>query len=123
MKRLWLCVAILAFILSAAFGWAIYLHKSCEKLGSLIDTAQELAEKRSPNTEDAITELCDYWEGFVAAAAFFETSDSLAGMSEAAAKLSYLYAKDNDEFFSECEVVRCGADRIYRSNVPFLPNK
>lgn len=123
MKRLWLCCAILTVILAAAFGWAIYLHKSCEKLGRLIDTAQQLAEKRSPDTEDAIAELCDYWKSFAGAAAFFETSDTLSGISEAAAKLSYLYAKDNDEFFSECEVVRCGADRIYRSNVPFLPNK
>lgn len=123
MKRLWLCSAILVVILSAAGGWAIYLHKSCERLSFLIDRAQSLAEERSPATEDAIAELCDYWEDFAAAAAMFESSESLSGISETAAKLEYLYKKDNDEFFSECEVVRCGADRIYRGNVPFLPNK
>lgn len=123
MKRLWLCIAILSVLLLSSFGWAIYLHSSCEKLSRLIDKAQELAEQRSDDTEKAIDELCDYWESFAGAAAFFESSDSLGGISDAAAKLSYLYKKDNDEFFSECEVVRCGADRIYRGNVPFLPNK
>lgn len=82
-----------------------------------------LAEERSPEAPHAIDELCGYWESFASAAALFESSDSIAGISDAAAKLRYLYEKDNDEFYSECEVIRCGADRIYRSNVPFLPNK
>lgn len=123
MKRLHLCIAILASILLLAFGWSAFLNKSCERLSALIDTAQSLAERRSPDTPQAIDELCSYCAYFTAAAAFFESAESLSGMSEAAAKLKYLYQKDNDEFFSECEVVRFGADRIYRGNMPFLPNR
>lgn len=123
MKRLHLCIAILAAILLCAVGWSAFLNNSCKRLNALIDTAQSLAEERSPDTPRAIDELCDYCADFTATAAFFENAESLSGMSEAAAKLKYLYKKDNDEFFSECEVVRCEADRIYRGNVPFLPNK
>ncbi len=123
MKRLWVCCAILAFMLVMASGWVHYLKKSSERLSNMIDEAEQLAEQRSPEAAEAIDELCSYWESFASAAAFFESSSTLLSISVSAAQREYIYAKENDEFFSECEVIRNGADRIFRSNLPFLPNR
>ncbi len=123
MKRVWLCCGILVAIFLFGIGWSAYLKSFSSEINELIDKAQQLAETRDPKTEEVIEELSGYWSDMASLAAYFESAQSLSGIGDAAAKIAYLYEKDNDEFFSECEVIRGGVDRIYRSNVPLLPNR
>ncbi len=123
MKRVWLCCGILAVIFIFGVGWSVFLGACSRHMNELIDKAQSLAETRSPDTEKAIEELCSYWESMASTAAFFESAETVSGIGDAVARIEYLYRKDNDEFFSECEVIRGGVDRIYRSNMPLLPNR
>ena len=122
MKRIIFCICILLTIISVSAGWSVYLYNGNQKLFSLIDNAQALAETKDECADEAISELCAYWERFSSVAALFETSDRLDNISDSCAKLKPLYEKDNEEFFSECEVMRFAAERIFRNDIPFLPN-
>lgn len=123
MKRVVFCVAILLGIVIVSTAWIISLCHKNEKLSELIDNAVSVSKSGDrEKTLTAIDELCEYWESFYNVASVFERSTPLDNVSDSVAKLESLYENSSEEFYSECEMIRCAADRIFRSNVPFLPD-
>lgn len=120
MKRVWLCIGILGAIICLSAGWLACLYDRTKEMSRLIDNCVTLAENDSEDTREAISELCDYWESFYGIASLFENSLALNSISDSVSKLMPLYEKDNDELFSECEMIKVACDRIFRSNMPFV---
>lgn len=123
LKRVWACCAIIVSILITSACWLMTLYRKNERLSELIDTAIESARSGDEDIAmQAIDSLCEYWEGFYTTASVFERSIPLDSVSDSVAKLKSLYENGSEEFYSECEMIRCAADRIFKSNLPFVPD-
>ncbi len=123
MKRVWICSLIIALILIISSAWLVVLCNKNERLSQLIDEAVESVRSGDSDTATrAIDDLCKYWESFYATASVFERSTPLDNVSDSVAKLKSLYENGSEEFYSECETIRCAADRIFKSNLPFVPD-
>lgn len=123
MKRVLLCSGIIAAILITSAVWLFVLYSHNQRLSELIDEAVYLsAGEDREKAENAIDDLCEYWEDFYNTACIFERSAPLDSVSDSVAKLKSLYENGSEEFYSECEVIRCAADRIFKSNLPFVPD-
>lgn len=120
MKRLIFCIAVLATILLTS-AWSLFsLKKSTDKLCSLAQQTENAMNEKSPDTEEKLNQLLDYWDSYRKKTAYFVKSTELDDISKTTAKLSALLKNNPDEFLSELRGVCDGAKKIYEKQYPYL---
>ena len=118
MKRLAVCIAIIAAIIAAGIFSVDAVSEKNKKLYGRIDSVLE-AYGAGGETAEAISELEDYFHGdYAPRLACIVDDDSLFEMSVSVNKLRAMYESGCDEFTAECEAIRAGAEKILKSEAP-----
>jgi hypothetical protein len=120
MKRIIVCVCVIAAILALSAGSLFMLKSANEKLYRYIDNCTESYFLDSNDLEERLAELENYWGEYYVKVFFLTRSSSLDDISCSVSRLRYLLEEDSDEFASELNSVRFRAYLIYESQIPYL---
>lgn len=119
MKRLKICVWLMAGIILLSSVSLVVTKKSNDRLFSLIDEVNQSYES-GENVQEAIGELEEYWVKYYIRISYIAKTDHLNEISSSVGRLRFLYENDSDEFSSELETIKVRVKIIYSSQVPRL---
>ncbi len=118
MKRLAVCIAIIAAIVAAGVFSIGLVSSKNERLYGMVRGVIETYEAGG-DVSGRINELTDFFkEDYAPKLACVVNDGMLAEMAASASKLEAMYQSGCDEFTAECEALLTGADRILRSELP-----
>ncbi len=118
MKRLVLCIVIIAAIVAAGVWSCEEVLIKNRKLYGFIREVEADFSQGMP-AEESISALENYFEeDYRPALAVFINDEKLYEMSEAVSRLRPMYESGCDEFSAECAALEARADSIYRGELP-----
>lgn len=120
MKRMTLCITILIVIIVSAVGSLYFMNRSNREVFERIDEIVELYNAESPEVEEKIHQLDQYWDEYYVRFSYVTQSSALDDISYSVAKLKALYEEGSDEFVSECESIKYWVKRIYDRQFPYF---
>lgn len=118
MRRVGLCIAIIAGIITISVISLFILSKNNKEVFAKINEITRLYDEDSDEVPQKIEELEDYWEKYYIRISFVAQSSTLDDISYSVAKLGSLYDQESDEFISECESIKYWVGRVYDSQFP-----
>jgi hypothetical protein len=120
LKRITLCIAILAVIVAVSAGSLFMLGRVSDGLYRRIDSCLESYYSDSNDIGEQIEALEDYWGEYYVKASFLTRSAVLDDISCSVARLEPLLDVQGEEFVSELNSIRYRAYLVYESQVPHL---
>ena len=119
MKRLIICLTIIAAIIAAGICTIGTVAQKNERLYGKIDSV--LASYGESGAEAEIAELKKFFEREYAPGLSLVVNDAgLGEMMNSISKLGPMLESGCDEFLAECEAIRSEAERIYLAELPGL---
>ncbi len=121
MKRLILCIAILAVIITGSVLSLLLINNKNQQLIETLDAITVYAEDRKTDQAlEKIEEFSRLWKKYYVCVSFLVESSCLEDISSSCAKLKALLLKDSEELYSECETIKYGINLIYNNEFPYL---
>ncbi len=123
MKRGIICIVILGVMLALSVTELFYLRSEVEKITADVNAIIALSQSdRSDSVNAAIDKLRGRWQSLYRHCAFFIQTQKLEETNLAISRLEVMYENENDEFFSELEVIKASLEKIYINELPRVEN-
>ena len=121
MKRVFLCV----FILAVMIGSSIYLLNKIEEKGSqitkTIDNAISLFEAGDFNkSAEKINQATQQWSDYYVLLSLVMPNENIQQITQSVSKLTALLKDCKEEFIAECESVKYAINLLYENEYPSL---
>ncbi|MFT3951843.1 MAG: DUF4363 family protein [Oscillospiraceae bacterium] len=121
MKRLVLCVCILAVILAQSICGVVLLRHCNTEVQCAVE--QAVSDARSGDREQtlcALDEVSTEWRQYYKRVNFLIQTSKLEQIAISVSRLHALYEADCAEFYAECDVVLNALDAIYENEFPHI---
>ena len=123
MKRGIICIVILSVMLTLSITELFYLKSGVKKITADVNTIIALSQSDSTDSVNtAIDSLKAHWQSLYRHCAFFIQTQKLEETNLAISRLEVMYENENDEFFSELEVIKASLEKIYINELPRVEN-
>lgn len=123
MKRGIICIVILSVMLTLSITELFYLKSGVKKITADVNTIIALSQSDSADSVNtAIDSLKSHWQSLYRHCAFFIQTQKLEETNLAISRLEVMYENENDEFFSELEVIKASLEKIYINELPRVEN-
>lgn len=117
MKRIIICLTIIALIIAAGIAAIYTVSEKNDRLYGRIESV--LSAYESGGVMEEIESLKSFFEGeYVPTLGAFIDDDSLAEMSVYISRLAPMVESDCDEFRAECEALKAEARKLYLGELP-----
>lgn len=118
MKRLVVCLAIIAAIIAAGIFSISAVSSKNDRLYGHIQSVLD-AYGSGEDAREEISALENYFQkDYAPCLGCFVNDNMISELSVSVFKLRPMLESECDEFTAECEAIRTGAERIYRSELP-----
>ena len=118
MKRVVICLVIIGVIIAAGIFSCMVVAAKNDRLYGHIESVLSIYDAGG-DANSAISDLENYFRtDYAPKLACFVNDEMIGELAVTISRLKPMYESDCDEFSAECEAVRAGADRIYKSEVP-----
>ncbi len=117
MKRIIICIGIIAVIIALGCSAIAYISVHNSKLYGKIDEVIASYEQ-DEGVVQSISELREYYNEYSRRLGCITNDDSLAEISVSISRLAPMYESECDEFAAECAQIKEYAKKILDSEIP-----
>ncbi len=117
MKRIMICIGIIAVIIALGCSAIAYISVHNSKLYGKIDEVIASYEQ-DEGVVQSISELREYYKEYSRRLGCITNDDSLAEISVSISRLTPMYESECDEFTAECTQIKEYARKILDSEIP-----